>query len=294
MVEFGDDTAAVPWSTQPNIFSRAREAGLNTALVGWYHPYCRILGSNLSKCAWEGTPPAFRLARQRRANRLDFTDAPDLVTHMREYAREAALTFPPAAIIYSRGPDAMEELRRQRVAQINNIYRQTVEAATDSRLDVVMIHWPIPHEPNVYNRSEERISVEPGRSYLDNLELVDRTVGDIRRAMESSGTWEETVVLITSDHWWRVGSLWKKSQKLPAEDEAAWGGLEDRRIPFILKMAGAGGERIAYTPAFNTVLTHDLLLAILHGEVSGTTGAAAWLDRHRSIGRSPYDERTYR
>jgi hypothetical protein len=81
---------------------------------------------------------------------------------------------------------------------------------------------------------------------------------------------------------------------VPAEDEAAWGGLEDRRIPFILKMAGAGGERIAYTPAFNTVLTHDLLLAILHGEVSGTTGAAAWLDRHRSIGRSPYDERTYR
>jgi hypothetical protein len=56
-------------------------------------------------------------------------------------------------------------------------------------------------------------------------------------------------------------------------------------------MAGAGGERVNFAAPFNTVLTHDLLLAILRGEVSDTKGAAAWLDRHRSIGRSPYDER---
>jgi hypothetical protein len=59
-------------------------------------------------------------------------------------------------------------------------------------------------------------------------------------------------------------------------------------------MSRAGEEGFTFDPQFNTVLTHDLLLAILRGEVSDTRGAAAWLDQHRSIGRSPYDERSYR
>jgi hypothetical protein len=41
-------------------------------------------------------------------------------------------------------------------------------------------------------------------------------------------------------------------------------------------------------------LTHDLLLAVLRGEVSDAKGAAAWLDRNRSIARSPYDGHTFR
>src|SRR5579872_4351518 len=41
-IGFGQSDAMVDWSTQPNVFSRARTMGLNTALAGWYHPYCRI------------------------------------------------------------------------------------------------------------------------------------------------------------------------------------------------------------------------------------------------------------
>jgi len=52
MVTYGDSAAPVPWSRQPNVFSSARELGFNTALVGWNHPYCRVLGSSLSACSW--------------------------------------------------------------------------------------------------------------------------------------------------------------------------------------------------------------------------------------------------
>ena len=290
MLKFGDDTEAVPWSAQPNIFSRAREAGFNTALVGWFHPYCRIIGSSLTKCVWADNPLSFRLARQDKPGSPS-TGARAVASHMYDHVREVAVTYPPAAFIAPGGPDTKELLRRQRVSDFGNIHREAIAAATDPGLDVVMIHWPIPHDPNIYDRSEDKISDQSGHSYLDNLELVDRTLGDIRRAMESSGTWDSTVVLVTSDHWWRAGSLWKKRQTLTAEDEAAWGGVEDRRVPFILKMAGAGEEGANFAAPFNTVLTHDLLLAILRGEVSGTKGAVTWLDQHRSIGRSPYDER---
>jgi cytochrome b561 len=28
----------------------------NTALLGWYHPYCRVLGASLNFCAWHDGP----------------------------------------------------------------------------------------------------------------------------------------------------------------------------------------------------------------------------------------------
>lgn len=295
MIKFGDGTEAAPWSGQPTIFSRAREAGLNTALIGWYHPYCRILGSSLTRCAWEsGDLPVFRVSREVTLDAPPSTGVRGVAAYMYEHFRKAALTIPLVNFMIPEVTDRTELRRKKHVANHEDTYRQAAEAATDPSLDVVMIHWQIPHYPNIYNRSEDRISVASNQGYLDNLELVDRTLGDIRRAMESNGTWDRTAVLITSDHWWRAGSLWKKHRVLTAEDETIWGGVEDRRVPFILKMAGAGEAGVTFAAPFNTVLSHDLLLAILRGEVSDTNEAAAWLDQHRSIGRSPYDEREYR
>jgi hypothetical protein len=157
-----------------------------------------------------------------------------------------------------------------------------------------MVHWPIPHHPNIYSRSQLRTSSSKGRSYIDNLALVDRTVGDIRRAMESNGTWSSTAVLISSDHWWRADSVWRKRVEWTAEDEASFAGQIDRRVPFILKLFGSEENGVRLTVPFNTVLTHDLLLAILRGEVSHNNDAAAWIERNRTIGRSPYDDRMWR
>src|SRR5437879_1637027 len=42
MLTFKDEQQPVRWSTQPNLFTAAGEAGLSTALVGWYLPYCRV------------------------------------------------------------------------------------------------------------------------------------------------------------------------------------------------------------------------------------------------------------
>src|SRR5439155_21252991 len=53
MLTFDGSKEAAGWSAQPNIFSAARAAGFRTALIGWYHPYCRTIGTGLDVCYWE-------------------------------------------------------------------------------------------------------------------------------------------------------------------------------------------------------------------------------------------------
>jgi len=111
--------------------------------------------------------------------------------------------------------------------------------------------------------------------------------------LEKAGLWENAVVVLSSDHWWR-GDLWRhmrdsRAWSWTAEDESVFSEV-DERVPFVVKLAGQHSG-INYTPEFNTVLTHDLLLALLSGNVSDPASVVDWLESHRSIGKSPYKYR---
>ena len=73
---------------------------------------------------------------------------------------------------------------------------------------------------------------------------------------------------------WREGRFWT------AEEQTLTGGHTDRRVPFILKLGGRN-THLKYEPAFNTVLSQDLLLALLRGEMSSASEVAAWIDSRR-------------
>ena len=126
-----------------------------------------------------------------------------------------------------------------------------------------------------------------GSNYLDNLELMDRSLGEVRRSMEDMGTWETATVLVTSDHWWKTGVQESSSQPLSTSEEAAFADRIGHRVPFLLKMAGQK-EAMTYESAFNTVLTHDLLLALLRGKVCTPNSVVSWIDQQRSIAGNPH------
>lgn len=84
--------------------------------------------------------------------------------------------------------------------------------------------------------------------------------------MEKAGTWEDTTILVTSDHGLRR--------------EKAITGSQDRPVPFLLRLAGHS-EPIRYDSAFNTVVVHDLILACLGREFSDARAAVRWMDDHR-------------
>ncbi len=81
--------------------------------------------------------------------------------------------------------------------------------------------------------------------------------------------WESTTIIVSSDHWLRK-ALWR------------YEGETDHRIPFMLKLAGQK-KGVTYEKPFNTVLTRDLVLAILRGEITSIDEVVTWLDKNRSM-----------
>jgi hypothetical protein len=177
--------------------------------------------------------------------------------------------------------------REKYTVRYKRVLESALKAAVDPDLDLVLVHSPAPHPPGIYDRLKNDFSLESKNGYIDNLELVDRTTGDLRRAMESAGIWDQTTVIVSADHWWRT-EMWSRGPFWTREDAAASGGKMDHRIPFLVKLAGQR-EQLTYTAGFNTIATHDLILALMRGEVSSPVSVADWLDRHRSITDSPYN-----
>ena len=104
--------------------------------------------------------------------------------------------------------------------------------------------------------------------YFNNLALADLTLGKLRQALESSGQWDKTWLILSSDHSWRTSR--------------DYDGRRDLRVPFLIKAPGAAQSITCSTP-INTSLTHDLVLAILRGDLTNQPQAAAWLEAHPSL-----------
>jgi sulfatase-like protein len=269
MITFADSKTPVPWPNQPNLFSKARESEHNTALVGWYIPYCSLIGASLTRCScfdYEATTFSESMSKQLQSLVVAIPLASGFVLQHQVEAKE-------------------QYARRKQFQDYSSVFEVAKKVVTDPGLGLVMLHWPVPHLPGIYNRRENRFELSVESSYLDNLQLVDRTLGELRRDMEQAGIWDSTIVLVTSDHWLR--SVWKTigpesdpaNQIIPSD--------ADQRVPFLLKLPGQK-HSVTYESVFNTVSAHDLVLALLRSEISDTDGVVHWLDQHRSIGKSPY------
>lgn len=173
------ETATPDWGREPNLFGRARALGLNAGLVGWYHPYCRLVAALLTRCHWE---PYF-----------------DVISR----DGRAPLGGTMLAQLRSLSP---WDRRRRHVASYRAILAHATVAATDSELALVFVHWPVPHHPFIYDGARARLTLHhySHTGYADQLRLVDRTVGELRRALEGAGLWERTSLALTSDHAARV------------------------------------------------------------------------------------------
>ena len=238
-----------PWNAQPNVFQHARELGVNTALVDWFQPTCRIL-TGLSFCSW--LPMAIQY------NSMGDTFG-EVLLHQPRSLFETNLFS-----LFGRALSA-----DQQTGVYHAIVGEAEQLIGDTNFGFTLVHLPIPHAPHAYNRKtgEFTLGNSPIGGYVDSLALLDRTVGEVRQTMERAGTWDSTTVLFTSDHHYR--------------QDAALDGKTDPRIPYLLKLAGQKVGTV-YAQPFNTVLTGELLLAVMRGEVSDAAGAVSWIDRNRT------------
>jgi hypothetical protein len=238
----------VPWSRQPSIFASARALGFNTAVVGWFHPTCRVLES-LTSCRWWTMPQQF--------NSMGTTFGELMLNQTRSLFQTTLFALWGQSLPVQRQVETYHEIFQAGMAVANN-----------PEYGLSFVHMPVPHAPHAYDRRTGQFTLRnsPIRGYFDSLALVDRTVGELRRSMEAAGTWDQTTILFTSDH--------------PYRESEILDGKSDPRIPYILKFAGHS-QAAVYDRPFHGVLTHDLLLAVLRGEIRDPGDAARWLDENR-------------
>ena len=243
-----DSGKVVGWTELPSVFDGARELGVNTALVGWLHPYSRILGRSLNYCAWYPYTP---------------------------YQPVSALTF---------GEALRDELEcaawklHGRHAYVNTCratLANSLAVTTNANYGFVLLHLPPPHPPGVFDPATGRytlLDTQKVGGYFRNLALADLFLGTLRRGMETSGLWDKEWVIISADHSWRTSATYDRRR--------------DFRIPFLVKAPGVK-RPVVYSPEMNTLVTHDLVLAILRGELTSQEQLVPWLDAHPAVHARP-------
>jgi len=262
-----DDPKAkyVPWRETASVFSVARKAGFNVGLAGWYLPYCRALNGDLSECAWWPPPD--------QSNSVDYSLA----------ARILGTGFLGKTGGYSlslletsgwRFPFGQGAPVRHKVRIYRDFLAESRKDVADPSLGLVFLHVPVPHAPHPYSRFTGRMDLanRPISGYIDSLALMDRMMGELRAAMESRGAWDHTVLLISADHPFRA------SQELD--------GKFDPRVPFLLRFPGRRTAAVI-APEFNTILSANLVYAILRGSVSSVAEASDWIGRRQADRESP-------
>jgi ribosome modulation factor len=244
LVRFAGAADTVSWADQPNLFDRARALGYNAGVVGWYHPYCRLFTHRLTRCFWLPHKGAILRARVRGS-------------------------LPQQMLDLFRSLDPLAD-RSRHIADHEGLLAEARAAVVDTSLGLVFVHLAVPHYPPIYDREDDELTALNYHinGYYDNLVLADRTLGVLRRTLEEARLWDQSTVVLTSDHSRREG-------------EADW------RVPFVVKLAGQRAGGPSYRAPFNTVALHDLTLALLRGEVSG--GVARWLDGWRAANHHSID-----
>jgi hypothetical protein len=241
-----DNGTTLPFGARPNIFSEVRDAGMNAAVAGWFLPYCRTLNSYVTDCWWQEAD--FRWNSYGTTFHDAFLNQP---RSLLETAR-----FSPFG-------QSLPTLKHLRTFDEN--FEQSKRIASDNDVQFALFHYDIPHPPFFYDPKTGRMNGDSWSNYTDGLALLDKAVGDLRADMERSGVWNNTSIVLTTDHFYRGSRLVN--------------GKRDQRIPFIVHFPGESAG-LSYSRSFNTIVTHDLILALLRSEVTDAAGLQHWLDRH--------------
>ena len=160
--------------------------------------------------------------------------------------------------------------RSQHQLDYQRVHDAAIEIVGNPEIGLALVHWPVPHT------SRGPTGADDLDEYLENLVRADRALAEVRAEMERAGVWEATTIIVTSDHGFRNDAA--LDVRITAHE------LRVPLVPFLLKLPGRA-QPLEYAPPFNTVLTRDLIRALLGGELSTSDDVAHWLDRRR--GSSP-------
>lgn len=227
------------WHELANLFREAKSLGYSTALVGWYHNYCRIFKDDLDYCR--------RLPAGRFGYARDFWGSVRAIVER--------------SVIFDR------RMERAFVFNLRKLHQTALENIESKKYDLTFLHYSVPHKPYLFDSKSKKLSSQIPRSpdnYMGNLEAVDNILGDIRKSLEKTGQWENTIIILSSDHSWRQSE--------------EFDGKRDFRVPFLIKMADS--KKVSLSRSIPTLITKDLVHSIIKNEIQDTQSAIKWISLH--------------
>jgi hypothetical protein len=244
-----------------SIFETVRKAGANVAIAGAELKYCDEFEYSVAACyAMSSAAEELALSRPTILDR----------TWHHLYTR----VFPRRPLFDAATRRASREADIPRFQKLCEIAQTR---AADPRFQLVYVHLPVPHLLAMWDRHAGTFSTSDSSSYLDNLALADRTLGQIRHALEAADLWDKTTVIATSDHPLRdfiidAAGWWDDAET------AALPRTHRKYVPFLVKLAGRRFPA-EFHDEFNTRITRDLVLALLTGSVTTREQVEALLRR---------------
>lgn len=238
-----------------SIFADAKREQWSTGVAGWYVPYCRTYGQSLDWCAWvwrSNMPGNYSPDKSLWWN----VNAPLLRAESKLTGRKSPV--PSAAMNHA--------------GDYTEIMRWSHELIDDQQIGFVFLHLPLPHPFGFYNRKTGQLGVQG--TYLDNLALTDRSLGQIMQWISQTGLASQTTVIVCSDHSWRL-PIWRLS--LTKEEKAALGGKFDTRPVLMVHFPGENEPETVSSP-FPAIREHAMVETMLRRPMTAA-GLEDWAHR---------------
>jgi len=242
-----------PVNGSNSIFGDAQRAGWKTAVVGWYNPYCTIYGDAIDDCYFMNLDRIDGLMSQRD------TFVKNTWSPLEQMVRE--IRAPARADRRGCNYDV-----KQRLSTDLDLQQHWAELLKTDQADFVFLHLSVPHSPNVWSRMKDEYTQLCNSSYLDNLALADKMLGEMLEILQSSPRWKDTTMIVEGDHGWRV-DLWDWMPSWTQEDEEASRDDFDPRPAVVIHQAGQTQAQ-AVTAAWPLLNVHGVVEQVIHGQAT--------------------------
>lgn len=273
-VKFGKRDSFENAASLPNVFRSARIFGLNSGLTGWHHPYCRVFGSDLNDCSWASFGMRAIVVERLLRTRSFLRNALYLLNWQARWS--VPILVEPTHWVASE-PEESRMWRQEQIEDMRFIMGNALRMLRDPDLNLIFIHLPVPHPAGIWDTRAKKFTVE-NSTYFDNIALSDAALGQIRGEMEQMRDWDSSTVIVSSDHPYRT-ETWKATSFWKPEMARVTRNRQEIYVPFFLKLPGQRSA-VQYKTEFNNVVTADLALQILKGQVKTSGDAVQWLDAH--------------
>jgi len=271
-LHFSGSQSKLDFSSVPNLFDKARALGKRSALSGWYHPYCRLIGKSLDACSWQPMNDATTYNRTLWA----------ASTFGSWWTARTMLETPLGGIFESwRNRQISDELglaRRGHLENFRRIHQTSMSLLADPAYDLVFLHYNIPHPVGAFDRRSRKLSDGAYSNYVDNLVLADQVLGQIRERICASGLADRTWLIVTSDHSYRAG-FWSQKPTWTAEMATLTQGRQDHRVMFLVHGPG-WNHPVRIAQPLSSLLAHPLALELLAGRLAAPEAVSHWLRLH--------------